>query len=329
MSVPRPAERPRRLRATPALRRLVRETSVRASDLVLPIFVREGIDAPQPITALPGHSQHSLSSLPGQIAKAADAGIGGVMLFAVPQTRDDHGTSALGESSIMQRAIRVAVEAAGERLVVMSDLCLDEFTSHGHCGVLDARGEVDNDQTLAVYAQMAVAQAGAGSQVLGLSGMMDGQVGAVRAALEDAGHSQTLILAYSAKFASAFYGPFREAVGSEFAGSRASYQLDPPNGRDGLRQALLDAGQGADLLMVKPGLPYLDVLAAVAAASLVPVAAYHVSGEYAQIEAAAAAGWLDRRAAHLEALVALKRAGANVILTYSALDAAQWLRDEQ
>ncbi|MGC4174979.1 porphobilinogen synthase [Demequina sp.] len=319
------AIRPRRLRATPAMRRLVAETRVSASQLVLPVFVREGLDEPRPINSLPGVSQHSLDSLADVVDAAANAGLGGVMLFAVPQVRDAVGTQASLPEGILNRAISVANEAAAGRLVVMADLCLDEFTDHGHCGVLGEDGSVDNDATLEVYASMALAQAAAGAEVLGLSGMMDGQVAAVREALEGAGHTNTAILAYSAKYASAFYGPFRDAVESQLEGDRRTYQMNPANRSEGLLEAALDETEGADIVMVKPALPYLDVLADVAAASAIPVAAYHVSGEYAQIEAAAANGWIDRRTAHVEAVTSIARAGADIILTYAALELSEWL----
>lgn len=320
--------RPRRLRSTDALRALVRETRPDPRQLVLPLFVKEGIDAPHPIASLPGVVQWPVAQLAGVVAQAADAGIGGVMLFAVPAHRDEQGSAAWAPDGILNVAIREAVAGAAGRLVVMADLCLDEFTSHGHCGVLDAQGRVDNDATVEIYARMGVAQAQAGAHVLGLSGMMDGQVAAVRAALDAAGHDDTALLAYSAKYASAFYGPFREAVDSALVGHRRTYQMDPANRREGTLEAALDQAEGADIVMVKPALPYLDVLADVAATSLVPVAAYHVSGEYAQIEAAAANGWIDRKAAHLEALTSIVRAGASFVLTYAALDLATWLRDD-
>ena len=250
------------------------------------------------------------------------------MLFAVPTVRDATGTAAVDPDGILNRAIAVARDAAAGRLVVMADLCLDEFTDHGHCGVLAEDGTVDNDATLAVYRRMGLAQAEAGADVLGLSGMMDGQVAAVRDALDAAGRTDVVILAYAAKYASAFYGPFRDAVESELQGDRRTYQMNPANAREGLLEAALDEAEGADILMVKPALPYLDVLAEVAANSAVPVAAYHVSGEYAQIEAAAANGWLDRRAAHLEAVTAIVRAGADVVLTYAALDLSTWLGEQ-
>ena len=321
-----PSVRPRRLRASSAMRELVAQTRVHPRQLVLPVFVREGLDAPRPIESLPGVSKHSLESLAQVVDDAARAGLGGVMLFAIPQVRDAVGTQALDPQGILNRAIGVARDSAHGRLVVMADLCLDEFTDHGHCGVLAADGTVDNDATLEVYARMALAQAAAGAQVLGLSGMMDGQVAAVRGALDAAGHTDTAILAYAAKYASAFYGPFRDAVESQLDGDRRTYQMDPANRREGRREAALDEAEGADILMVKPALPYLDVLADVAAASAIPVAAYHVSGEYAQIEAAAANGWIDRRTAHVEAVTSIVRAGADIVLTYAALELVGWLR---
>jgi len=318
--------RPRRLRATPALRRLVAETRVSPAQLVLPVFVREGIDEPRPIVSLPGVSQHSLTSLVDVVDAVVNAGLGGVMLFAVPEVRDAIGSQAVEPGGILNRAISVARDAAAGRLVVMADLCLDEFTDHGHCGVLASDGTVDNDATLEIYAAMALAQAAAGAEVLGLSGMMDGQVAAVRGALDGAGRTDVTILAYSAKYASAFYGPFRDAVESQLEGDRRTYQMNPANRREGLLEAALDETEGADIVMVKPALPYLDVLADVAAASAVPVAAYHVSGEYAQIEAAAANGWIDRRAAHVEAVTSIVRAGADIVLTYAALELSEWLK---
>lgn len=319
--------RPRRLRATPAIRALVAQTRVHPRELVLPLFVREGLDAPRPIESLPGVRHDTLASLPEQIERAAAAGVGGVMLFAIPMVRDAAGSASCDPSGILARAVEVAVATAAGRLVVMVDVCLDEFTDHGHCGVLAADGSVDNDATVEAYARMSVVLAAAGADVLGLSGMMDGQVAAVRAALDAAGALDTAILAYSAKYASAFYGPFREAVQSQLEGDRRTYQMDPANRREGLREAQIDAAEGADLVMVKPALPYLDVLADVAAAVSIPVAAYHVSGEYAQIEAAAQRGWLDRRAAHLEAVTSIRRAGAAVIVTYAAVDLAGWLQE--
>ena len=323
-----PEYRPRRLRRTPAIRRLARETHLVPSQLVLPLFVREGIGEQVPIGSMPGVVQHSLDSLRRVVAEAAAARIGGVMLFGVPETRDAVGSGADDPNGILNVATETVISEVGDALVVKTDLCLDEFTDHGHCGVLSADGTVDNDATLERYTAMGLAQARAGSAMLGLSGMMDGQVGAVRQALDAEGFTDTLILAYSAKYAGAFYGPFREAVDSQLKGDRRSYQLDPGNGREGVREALLDVEEGADIVMVKPALPYLDVLADVRAAVDVPVWAYQVSGEYAMVEAAAAHGWIDRRGAVLESLLGIRRAGADAILTYWALEAARWLRDD-
>ncbi|MDI9891355.1 porphobilinogen synthase [Microbacterium sp. IEGM 1404] len=321
-----PEYHPRRLRRTPAIRRLARETHLVPSQLVLPLFVREGISEQVPIGSMPGVVQHSLDSLRRVVAEAAAARIGGVMLFGVPEHRDAVGSGADDPNGILNVATETVISEVGDALVVQTDLCLDEFTDHGHCGVLSADGTVDNDATLERYTAMGLAQARAGSAMLGLSGMMDGQVGAVRQALDAEGLTDTLILAYSAKYAGAFYGPFREAVDSQLKGDRRSYQLDPGNGREGVREALLDVEEGADVVMVKPALPYLDVLADVRAAVDVPVWAYQVSGEYAMVEAAAAHGWIDRRGAVLESLLGIRRAGADAILTYWALEAAHWLR---
>ena len=321
-----PEYRPRRLRRTPAVRRLARETHLVPSQLVLPLFVREGITQQVPIGSMPGVVQHSLDSLRRAVAEAAAARIGGVMLFGVPEARDAVGSGADDPNGILNVATEAVVSEVGDALVVQTDLCLDEFTDHGHCGVLRADGAVDNDATLERYTAMGLAQARAGSAMLGLSGMMDGQVGAVRQALDAEGFTDTLLLAYSAKYAGAFYGPFREAVDSQLKGDRRSYQLDPGNGREGVREALLDVEEGADVVMVKPALPYLDVLADVKASVDVPVWAYQVSGEYAMVEAAAAHGWIDRRGAILESLLGIRRAGADAILTYWALEAAHWLR---
>ncbi|MFT4262363.1 MAG: porphobilinogen synthase [Nocardioides sp.] len=322
-----PVIRPRRLRQTPVLRRMVAETSVAARHLILPMFVREGIDAPVPISSMPGVVQHTRDSLRKAVAEAADAGIAGVMLFGVPddEHKDADGSAALDPDGILNVAIADAVAEVGDALTVMSDLCLDEFTSHGHCGVLDERGRIDNDRTLELYAAMGVAQAEAGVHMVGPSGMMDGQVAVIRAALDAASHQDVSILAYGAKYASAFYGPFREAVGSSLQGDRRTYQQDPANGGEGVREALLDVEQGADIVMVKPGLPYLDVLRRVKDAVDVPVAAYNISGEYSMVEAAAANGWIDREAAILETLTAFRRAGADAILTYWAVEAAHML----
>ncbi|MFE7228945.1 porphobilinogen synthase [Nocardioides sp. NPDC057577] len=326
MSIEKPVIRPRRLRRTPIMRRMVAETAVRPANLVLPAFVREGIDEPVPVSTMPGVVQHSRESLRKAAAEAASAGIGGIMLFGVPETKDAVGSGALDPEGILNVAIADVVSEVGDALTVMSDLCLDEFTDHGHCGVLAEDGSVDNDATLEIYAQMAIAHAEAGVHMVGPSGMMDGQVAVTRDALDGAGHTDVSILAYSAKYASAFYGPFREAVDSSLKGDRRTYQQDPANALEGVREALLDVAEGADIVMVKPGLPYLDVLQRVRESVDVPVAAYNISGEYAMLEAAAANGWIDREPAILETLTAFKRAGADVILTYWATEAAGWLR---
>jgi len=319
-------QRPRRLRQTPALRALVAQTRLHPADLVLPLFVREGARQAQPIGSMPGVVQHSLASLVEVAHEAVAAGLGGLMIFGVPASRDATGSGADDREGILNVALRRVRDAVGDDLVVMADLCLDEFTDHGHCGVLDAQGRVDNDATLVRYAAMALAQAAAGAQVVGLSGMMDGQVGYVRAALDQAGFTDTIILAYAAKYASGFYGPFREAVESTLEGDRSTYQQDPANTTESLREVELDLDQGADIVMVKPALPYLDILSQVAQLSPVPVAAYQVSGEYAQIEAAAAQGWIDRERVMMESLTSIRRAGAQIILTYYALEAARLLR---
>jgi len=323
-----PTHRPRRLRHSAAVRRLVRETHLVPSQLVLPMFVREGITEPADISSMPGVRQHTLDSLRRAAVEAAEAGVGGVMLFGVPAVRDEQGSGATDPEGILNVATAALAAEVGDALVVQTDLCLDEFTSHGHCGVLAADGTVDNDATLERYAAMGIAQARAGSQLLGLSGMMDGQVAAVREALDDEGFTNTLILAYSAKYAGAFYGPFREAVDSQLTGDRRQYQMDPGNGREGIKEALLDVEEGADVVMVKPALPYLDVLADVRASVDVPVWAYQVSGEYSMVEAAAANGWIDRRGAILESLLSIRRAGADAILSYWAVEAAGWLREQ-
>jgi porphobilinogen synthase len=321
-----PVVRPRRLRRTPALRRLVAETSLEARQLILPVFVREGASEPTPISTMPGVVQHSRDSLRKAVAEAAGLGLGGVMLFGVPEEKDARGSGALDPEGILNVAIADCVAEVGDALPVMADLCLDEFTDHGHCGVLDASGAVDNDATLEIYAEMALAQAAAGVAVVGPSGMMDGQVGVVRAALDGAGHQDVVILAYSTKYASAFYGPFREAVASSLQGDRRTYQQDGANVVEGVREALLDVEEGADLVMVKPALAYLDVIRAVREAVDVPVAAYNISGEYAMVEGAAANGWIDRDAAILETLTSIRRAGADQILTYWAAEAAALIR---
>jgi porphobilinogen synthase len=318
--------RPRRLRSSAAMRRLVAETRLHPADLVLPMFVREGISQPEAIGSMPGVVHHSIESLQRAVEAAAEAGIGGVMLFGVPLEKDAVGSGATDPDGILNAGIRAAVDAAGDALVVQSDLCLDEFTDHGHCGVLDATGRVDNEATLERYRDMALVQAESGAHMLGLSGMMDGQTVVVREALEGAGFVDTAILAYAAKYASAYYGPFREAVNSSLVGDRRSYQMDPANRREGMLEVDLDIAEGADVVMVKPAGSYLDVLADVAATSTVPVWAYQVSGEYAMIEAAAANGWIDRERAIDESVLSIKRAGADVVLTYWALELAERLR---
>ncbi|MBD8063338.1 porphobilinogen synthase [Oceanitalea stevensii] len=326
MTHPFPTARPRRLRRSPAMRRLVAETRLHAADLVLPMFVKEGLDEPAPIASMPGVVQHSMDSLRRAAVEAAEAGVGGLMLFGVPAVRDAVGSCATDPDGILNAGLRALVEEVGDAVVVMSDLCLDEFTDHGHCGVLTADGTVDNDATLTRYADMALAQAETGAHLLGLSGMMDGQTAAVRATLDGAGHTDVAILAYSAKYASSFYGPFRDAVDSALQGDRRTYQMDAGNRREGLREATLDLAEGADVVMVKPAMSYLDVLSDVAADSPVPVAAYQVSGELAMIEAAAAQGWIDRRRAIEESLLGIRRAGADITLTYWATEVAGWLR---
>ncbi len=318
--------RPRRLRASGAIRSLAAEYRLDAGRLVLPLFVKEGLRDPAPIASMPGVVQHTPSSLVDAVGEAVDAGVGGVMLFGVPAHRDAQGSAGDDPDGVLNAAVRDVRTATGDRTVVMADLCLDEFTDHGHCGVLDAAGGVDNDATLERYASLALAQADAGAHLLGLSGMMDGQVGHVRAALDAAGRTDVLLLAYAAKYASAFYGPFREAVDSALVGDRRTYQQDPANRTEAMREVRLDVEQGADVVMVKPALPYLDVLADVAAAVDVPVWAYQVSGEYAMVEAAAANGWIDRERAVLETLLSVQRAGAGATLTYWAAEAARLLR---
>jgi porphobilinogen synthase len=321
-----PASRPRRLRTTPAVRRLVAETSLEPRHLVLPMFVREGAADPVPISAMPGVVQHSRDSLRKAAAEAVEAGVGGLMLFGVPERKDAVGSGAVDPDGILNVAISDVVEEVGDAVVVMSDLCLDEFTDHGHCGVLAPDGSVDNDATLERYAEMAVAQARAGVHMVGASGMMDGQVGFVRSALDGAGFIDVSIFAYAAKYASAFFGPFREAVASSLTGDRRTYQQDPANGREALREIALDLAEGADVIMVKPALAYLDIVRAAAEMSDVPVAAYCISGEYLMVEAAAATGAIDRDAAILEALTSIRRAGADIVLTYWATEVARRLR---
>lgn len=310
------------------MRRMVAETRLHPADLILPAFVREGVSEPVPIGAMPGVVQHTRDSLRKAAVEAVEAGVSGIMLFGVPEDakKDALGTPGTDPDGILQVALRDVRAEVGDDLLVMSDLCLDEFTDHGHCGVLDAEGRVDNDATLERYAEMAQVQADAGAHVVGPSGMMDGQIGVVRDALDQINREDVAILAYTAKYASAFFGPFREAVGSSLQGDRKTYQQDPANLRESLRELELDLAEGADMVMVKPAGPYLDILARVADAVDVPVAAYQVSGEYAMVEAAAEKGWIDRDRAIMETLTGIKRAGARTILTYWATEAARALR---
>ncbi|MGW2659764.1 porphobilinogen synthase [Nocardia tengchongensis] len=321
-------DRPRRLRRTPAMRRLVAETSLEPRHLILPMFVADGIDEPREISSMPGVFQHSMDSLRKAAAEAVTAGVGGLMLFGVPkpEDKDAQGSGASDPDGILNRGLSALVSEVGGATVVMADTCLDEFTDHGHCGVLDDNGGVDNDATLTRYVEMALAQAATGADLLGTSGMMDGQVGAIRAGLDAAGYTDTGILAYAAKYASAFYGPFREAVGSSLQGDRRTYQQDPANRREAIRELELDLLEGADIVMVKPAMSYLDILREVSDRSTVPVAAYQISGEYAMITAAAERGWIDRRGAILESLLGIRRAGADMVLTYWAAEAAHWLK---
>ncbi|TDO43202.1 porphobilinogen synthase [Kribbella sp. VKM Ac-2527] len=320
-----PEVRPRRLRSSAAMRRLVAETTLEPRQLILPMFIREGAREPIAISSMPGVYQHTRDTARKAVAEAVQLGLGGVMLFGVPSSKDEIGSGAVDPDGILNVAIRDAVSEAGDDLLVMSDLCLDEFTSHGHCGVLDSSGRVDNDATLSIYAEMGVAQASAGAHVVGPSGMMDGQVGAIRTALDAAGFLDTVILAYAVKYASAFYGPFREAVDSSLKGDRKTYQQDGANAREAIREVDLDLAEGADIVMVKPALAYLDIIRQVRDHVNVPVAAYNISGEYAMVEAAAANGWIDRERAILETLTSIRRAGADTILTYWAPDAAHLL----
>jgi porphobilinogen synthase len=310
------------------MRRLVAETRLHPAELVLPMFVREGLSEPREVSSLPGVVQHTRESLRKAAVEAVESGVGGLMVFGVPEHKDATGSGATDPDGILNVALRDLAAELGDATVLMSDLCLDEYTDHGHCGVLASDGSVDNDRTLERYADMAVAQASAGAHLLGTSGMMDGQVGAVRAALDAAGFTDTGILAYAAKYASALYGPFREAVESSLTGDRRTYQQDLPNLREALREVSLDLAEGADIVMVKPALPFLDVISAVRDAVDVPVAAYQISGEYAMVEAAAGNGWLDRRGAMLETLTSIRRAGAQIILSYWAVEAARMLRQE-
>ncbi|MBV9092883.1 MAG: porphobilinogen synthase [Streptosporangiaceae bacterium] len=322
-----PLARPRRLRRTPALRALVAETSLRPRDLVLPLFVKEGIAEPQPVSSMPGVGQHTRDSLRKAAAGAADAGVGGLIVFGVPAAKDGRGSAADDPAGISQLALADLRAEVGDACVIMADLCLCEYTDHGHCGVLTEGGEVANDATVERYAAIAVAQAAAGADMVAPSGMMDGQVAAIRKALDAAGRADVGICAYSAKYASAFYGPFREAAeGAPAFGDRASHQADPANAAEALREVALDIDEGADMVMVKPALAYLDIIQTVADSVTVPVAAYQVSGEFAMVEAAAARGWLDRDRVIMETLTAIRRAGAGVILSYWAAEVARWLR---
>ena len=323
-----PYQRPRRLRSTPAMRRMVRESRLSAGQFVLLAFLREGLASPLAIDGMPGVMQHSRDSLKRAASEAVAAGVSGIMLFGVPQERDAQGTEACSLNGVLSVAVADVRAEVGDDAVVIADLCLDEFTDHGHCGVLDANGNVDNDATLMTYQRMAGVLAAAGAHMVGTSGMMDGQVAAVREALDDVDRSDVSILAYAAKYASAFYGPFRNAVESKLSGDRRSYQQDPANRKEAMREVRLDVAEGADIVMVKPGLPYLDIIADVAAEVDVPVAAYVVSGEMAMVEYAAAAGAIDRRRSILEALTSVNRAGADVICTYWATEVAAWLREE-
>ncbi len=322
-----PQRRLRRLRRTPALRRLVAETRVGVDDLVAPLFVREGISEPQPIASLPGVVQHTRESLRKEVSELAALGVPAVILFGVPATKDADGSGAWDPEGIVQLALRDLRAEVGDELVLIADLCVDEYTDHGHCGIVTADGEVDNDATLRLYERAAVAQAEAGADITAPSGMMDGQVAAIRAALDAAGHPSTAILAYAAKYASALYGPFRDAVDVTIAdgGDRKGYQQDPRNAREALAEIRADVAEGADLIMVKPALAYLDVIAAARAEVDLPVAAYHVSGEYSMLKAAAERGWIDGDAVALEHLTAIKRAGADFILTYLAREVAERL----
>ena len=325
-TLPGPIDRPRRLRSSAAMRSLVREHALRPADLVLPMFVREGARENRPVSSMPGVEQHTMDSLVRAATEAAGRGVGGVMLFGVPEHKDAVGSGATDPDGILNRALARLRAELGDQTVIMADLCLDEFTDHGHCGVLDADGRVDNDATLLRYREMALAQAEAGAHLLGPSGMMDGQIAAIRDALDAEGHLETALYAYTAKYASAFYGPFREAVGSSLTGDRRTYQQDPRNRRESLLETQMDIDEGADMVMVKPAMPYLDVLREVADMSPVPVAAYQVSGEYAMISAAAQNGWIDLEPAIMESLTGIRRAGADIILTYWATTAAKMLR---
>jgi porphobilinogen synthase len=323
-----PQQRPRRLRRTAALRGLIRETTVDAGDLIAPLIVKEGIAEAAAIASMPGQLQHTVESVRKEAVGIAERGVRAFMLFGVPEHKDAEGSQAWAADGIAQQASTALRAEFGDDAIVITDLCLDEYTDHGHCGVLNERGEVDNDATLERYRWIAAAQADAGSHMVGPSGMMDGQVGAIRDALDEAGRADVGIMAYAAKFASGLYGPFRDAAeGTPRFGDRTGYQQDPANAREALREIRGDVEQGADIVMVKPALPYLDVVKAAKDASGYPVAAYHVSGEYAMVKAAAANGWLDERRVVTELLTSIRRAGADMVLTYHAKDAADWLRD--
>jgi len=323
-----PDRRLRRLRRTPALRRLVAESRLHVDDLIAPLFVREGIDEPQPIPSLPGVMQHSLESLLTEVQELTNLGVPGIILFGVPASKDTTGSEAAAPDGIVQVALRQLRQNNADDMVLMADLCVDEYTDHGHCGVLDHHGDVDNDATLKLYRKIAVAQAEAGAHVVAPSGMMDGQVAAIRGALDDAGHPNLPILAYAAKYASALYGPFRDAVDVSIAdgGDRKTYQQDWSNAREAMEEIRADLAEGADMIMVKPAVTYLDIIVRARELTDVPIAAYHVSGEYSMIKAAAVNGWIDGPAVALEQLTAVKRAGADFILTYFARDLAEVLQ---
>ena len=322
-----PLHRPRRLRRSAAMRRLVAETRLHPAELILPAFIKEGAPEPIAIASMPGVVQHTSDTLKAAAAEAAELGLGGIMLFGVPETRDAVGSTSLDPEGVLNQAIRDVKTEVGDALVVMSDLCLDEFTDHGHCGVLTEDGAVDNDATLEIYAQMGVAQAEAGADVLGPSGMMDGQVRVIREALDAAGHVDTGILAYAAKYSSAFYGPFRDAVDSQLTGDRKTYQMDAANRTEALHEVALDLEEGADMVMVKPAMSYLDIVRDVADMADVPVSAYQISGEYAMIEAAAANGWIDRKTSIVESVLSIRRAGADTVLTYWATELGRWMKE--
>ena len=326
MSAEFPAARPRRLRRSAAMRRLVAPVSVRPADLVLPLFVKAAIGEPQPVASMPGVMQHTRDSLRKAAAEAVDSGVGGLIVFGIPAVKDGRGSAADDPQDILQLALADLAAEVGHDTVLMADLCLCEYTDHGHCGIITPSGDVDNDATLERYASIAVAQASAGAHVIAPSGMMDGQVATIRTALDRSGYADVAICAYSAKYASAFYGPFRDAAecAPQF-GDRASYQADPSGADEAVREVLLDVDEGADMVMVKPALAYLDVISKVAAAVRLPVGAYQVSGEYAMVEAAAANGWIDRDRVIMETLTAIRRAGADIILTYWAAEAARQL----